>query len=186
MEREAAAFFVSLAMALVTAAWIFKPIVERTRQTSSHSLRVADLFALVVLWQYALALDLVLHWKDNSDPSHIVFAVLLAVVLTGLWYGLAGTLSARGVFAVVRRLICLGVGVPLGLASTLLIPPVSLMLYAAIFEPNSRDSDFEGVYAAGTLVFAIAMSRCILSWSSMPPRYEDCSCASGGGSALND
>ena len=186
MEKEAVAFFASIAAAFATAAWIFKPIVERTLESPRRRLQVADLFALVVLWQYALAFDFVMHRQDDGDQSHLLFAVLLAVVLTALWYGVAGTLSNRGVNSAVCRLICLCVGVPLGLASALLVVPVSLMLCEMIFEPDSPDNDFLRLYAAGILGVAIVTSRGILSRTSKPKLSQERGSASSRRSTDND
>jgi hypothetical protein len=135
------------------AAYLFAPLTgpPTAEPTKFH---LADVFSLVVLWQYPLALITFLRRQNPlDDPSgHYVFGTILLAVMTAFWLGLAKTLSRRGVHSSIRRFIVIAISTPLAIAATLILFPTATGAIVTAVKP-SRDWD---AWPAGVAIGCIA------------------------------
>jgi hypothetical protein len=152
---ELAAVGLAALLTIAFAAYIFAPITGPSL-AGPAKFHLSDVFSLVVLWQYPLALMQLLR-KVNplaGPPSMGAYVLggILLMVITALWLGLVTTLSRRGVHSSAKRFIVIALATPLSIAATLVLFPTATGAIVTALRPR-QDWD---AWPAGVAIGCIA------------------------------
>jgi hypothetical protein len=180
------AFFIGIAATIAFAAIVFSPIVERRPRTQEQRFQIADLFSLIVLWQYVLLANMVLRDGSLRESHYTAFGGLLVLVLSALWYGLATTLSHRGVQSAIRRGAVICLGAPVGVIATIVLLPTVMMLLLGLLRSNGRKDVGESATVLVGCVGAGMASRAVFDWAMWKKRPSADDGLRAGGEAAAD
>jgi hypothetical protein len=159
-------FVGSVAASIGFAATVFHPISKRNAPQDGPRFQIVDLFSLVVLWQYGLITAMTLRGGSLRDSDHLFLSGLLVLVLTALWFGLATTLSDRGVRNALKRWMVTCVAAPAGIAATIVLLPSMMMTVLGMSRTESQiDARQTATVVAGCIAAGI-VSRAVLGWAT--------------------
>jgi hypothetical protein len=148
------------------AAFIFAPILTKQLPQDGNRFQLVDIFSLVVLWTYPLALAQAIHkiesvQRDFQAPEYVALG-LFEVVVTAVWIGLAGTLSYKGVNGGLPRFLVIAIGTPLGILATIGLAASTTATWAAV--EDGDDLGLPVAVMASSLVGG-AVSHVAMRWA---------------------
>lgn len=159
---------VSIGATLLFAWLVFKPITHQPTGESGPRFQLADLFSLIVLWQYGLFLATTLQ-REGDGSGRLVVGGVLILVLTTLWFGLATSLSERNVRSGWRRGVVICIGAPLGIAGTICLLPSVMFSIVQLWNPRVSPEKKEWEWVLLACLGAGVVARLSLSWAMRKP-----------------
>jgi hypothetical protein len=159
---------VSVGATLLFAWLVFKPITHQRTGESGPRFQLADLFSLIVLWQYGLFLATSIDGNEGDSSGRLVVGGAFILVLTALWLGLCTSLSERNVRSALRRGVVICIGVPLGIVGTIYLLPSVMFSIVRLWNPNAGAEVAWGWVLLACLGAGV-VARLSLNWAMRKP-----------------
>jgi hypothetical protein len=165
---EFIALLIGLFATIGFVAGVFRPILIARAPDEKRRIQLVDLFALVAMWQYALAFVMLMRHANGfgDDSPNYVAGFFLLILMTGLWLGLVSTMSRLAVQRAIKRFVAVALAVPTGIVATLVFFASTIAVLLSLLNHEEELRYFAMIWIGATM--AGIMCRAGLNWATRP------------------